>query len=111
MKRARTKSNQLVGDKRSEDELPDLQGVSFLELKQPVAMCIIRFNETMSNSGRINKHMTISFLDRRWPTNSHVLRRSLCVFLLRDSGVYVHESCCPGNQRHLPTYSPLSLRS
>jgi len=23
---------------------------------------------------------------------------------LRDSGLYVHESRCPGNQRHLPTY-------
>jgi hypothetical protein len=23
---------------------------------------------------------------------------------LRDSGLYVHESCCPGNQHHLPTY-------
>jgi hypothetical protein len=23
---------------------------------------------------------------------------------LRDSGLYVHESCCPGNQRHLLTY-------
>src|SRR5256714_14100433 len=23
---------------------------------------------------------------------------------LRDSGVYVHESCCLGVQRHLPTY-------
>ena len=23
---------------------------------------------------------------------------------LEDSGLYVHESCCPGNQRHLPTY-------
>ena len=23
---------------------------------------------------------------------------------LRDSGVYVHESCCPGNQRHPLTY-------
>src|SRR2546421_694451 len=23
---------------------------------------------------------------------------------LTDSGVYVHESCCPGVQRHLPTY-------
>src|SRR5436305_7547554 len=34
-------------------------------------MCIIRFNETRSNSGRINKHMTISLLDRRWPTSSH----------------------------------------
>src|ERR1700733_3028761 len=24
---------------------------------------------------------------------------------LRDSGLYVHESCRPGNQRHLPTYA------
>jgi hypothetical protein len=23
---------------------------------------------------------------------------------LGDSELYVHESCCPGNQRHLPTY-------
>jgi hypothetical protein len=23
---------------------------------------------------------------------------------LEESGLYVHESCCPGNQRHLPTY-------
>jgi hypothetical protein len=29
-----------------------------------------------------------------------------CVYFcyVRDSGLYVHESCCPGNQRHLPTY-------
>src|SRR5271163_2499794 len=25
-------------------------------------------------------------------------------YYLRDSSVYVHESCCPGDQRHLPTY-------
>ena|ERR1700730_11578604 len=23
---------------------------------------------------------------------------------LEDSRLYVHDSCCPGNQRHLPTY-------
>ena len=63
VKRAQTRSNPLVGDKRSEDESPDLQGVCFLELKQPVSMCVIRFNETRSNSGRINKHMTIGFQD------------------------------------------------
>jgi hypothetical protein len=29
-----------------------------------------------------------------------------CVYFCypRDSGLYVHESCCPDNQRHLPTY-------
>jgi hypothetical protein len=63
VKRAQTRSNPLVGDKRSEEESPDLQGVSFLELKQSVSMCVIRFNETRSNSGRINKHMTIGFQD------------------------------------------------
>src|SRR5277367_2892216 len=25
-------------------------------------------------------------------------------YYLGDSSVYVHESCCPGDQRHLPTY-------
>src|SRR5271170_5725810 len=25
-------------------------------------------------------------------------------YYLRDSSVYVHESCCPGDLRHLPTY-------
>jgi hypothetical protein len=63
VKRARTRSNPLVEDKRSEDEFSDLQGVCFLELKQLVSMCVIRFNETRSNSGRINKHMTIGFQD------------------------------------------------
>jgi hypothetical protein len=34
-----------------------------------------------------------------------LLREAECHFCyLRDSGLYVHESCCPGNQRHLPTY-------
>jgi hypothetical protein len=34
-----------------------------------------------------------------------VLRKAECHFCyLRNSGLYVHESCCPGNQRHLLTY-------
>src|SRR2546423_994868 len=36
-----------------------------------------------------------------------LLRRSLCVFLLSERFwriLYVHESCCPGNQRHPLTY-------
>jgi hypothetical protein len=34
-----------------------------------------------------------------------VLQKAEChICYLRDSGLYVHESCCPGNQRHLPTY-------
>jgi hypothetical protein len=36
---------------------------------------------------------------------THCCVEAECHFCyLEDSGLYVHESCCPGNQRHLPTY-------
>jgi hypothetical protein len=36
----------------------------------------------------------------------HACCGGACVYFcyLRDSGLYVHESCCPGDQRYLPTY-------
>jgi hypothetical protein len=35
-----------------------------------------------------------------------VLLRKACLIdcYLRDSNIYVHQSCCLGVQRHLPTY-------
>lgn len=48
-------------------------------------MCVIRSNETRSNSGRINKHMTISFLDERWPMSSHGIMSAFSRPLSRPS--------------------------
>src|ERR1700733_150066 len=42
------------------------------------------------------------------PVRTCCVEASLIDCYLSDSGLYVHESCCLGVQRHLPTYESCS---